>query len=56
MGFAVNDPDSLQIWIPTTFSQIMSVAYPVSVNRPLIADVTALRHVTQTPQKIEFEV
>jgi hypothetical protein len=31
----------LEIWIPSTFRQIMGVTNPMSVNRSFVADLTA---------------
>jgi len=43
MGLANNDPNTLQVRIPSPPRQIMSVADPVPVNWALVTDFTA-RH------------
>jgi hypothetical protein len=44
MGFSVNNPDALKIRIPTAFGQVMSVAYPMTIDRTFITYLAALRH------------
>ena len=43
---AVNNPNPLKIGIPAAFRQIMSVAYPMTVDWTFVAYFAALRHVT----------
>jgi hypothetical protein len=51
MRFSNNDPNTLQVRIPTTPGQVMGVADPITVNRAFVTDFTA-RHEGNLPDKV----
>jgi hypothetical protein len=56
VGFALDNPNSLKIRIPSTLRQIMSVTDPMPIDRTFVTDLAALRHDYKTPLNVDLEV
>ena len=55
VGFPDNDANLLKVRIPASISQIVGMAYPMTIYRTLVADLTAC-HEGGLPSRNEREV